>query len=105
MVDFKVPVCPYHRYDVEAYESIDVEVFDIGIRSYYDVSYLLPIHRFVRFDVIRVSAGFYFHDNQFITFSGNNVQLEVVLSPVSVTNGISVVNEVTNSRLFSGLSQ
>lgn len=81
----------YSRYDVEADGCIQAEVLDIGIGRYDNTSYFLPVHGILRLNVIRIATGFHFHNNQFLIFVGYNIQLKVILPPVTVTYGVTVL--------------
>lgn len=46
--------------------SIDAEMLDVSISSHHNVAYLLPIDGILRFNVVRITAGFYLHYNQVV---------------------------------------
>ena len=95
----------YSRYDVEADGCIQAEVLDIGIGRYDNTSYFLPVHGILRLNVIRIATGFHFHNNQFLIFVGYNIQLKVILPPVTVTYGVTVLFQVFGSGVFTGFSK
>lgn len=66
-------------------------MLDIGIGRYDNTSYFLPVHGILRLNVIRIATGFHFHNNQFLIFVGYNIQLKVILPPVTVTYGVTVL--------------
>ena len=90
----------YSRYDVEADGCIQAEVLDIGIGRYDNTSYFLPVHGILRLNVIRIATGF-----QFLIFVGYNIQLKVILPPVTVTYGVTVLFQVFGSGVFTGFSK
>ena len=55
----------YSRDDIETDGSVYAEVLDVGIGRHDNTAYFLPVHRFLRFGVIRITAGFHFHYDQF----------------------------------------
>ena len=49
--------------DIKADRGINTEMFDVSISGYYNMAYFLPVNGILRFDVLCITAGFYFHHN------------------------------------------
>ena len=104
MLYFKIAGPAYGCDDIKAYRCVNLEKFDIGICGSHRVFYLLVGYCIFRLhDIIAISC-FDLYNDQFIILSCHNIQFEMTLSPVSVSDHITTGFQISYRSSFSGFS-
>lgn len=101
MVDTEIRCLTDNSYNIEARRQINLMLPNISIRSINDMHNLPIIDRILRIGIEKIATGFDFNKNNFVGCHRHDIQFVTTLSPVPMTDIVSVCFEVGNGSIFA----